>query len=657
MKPLFTEKSAAKPDAPDILAAALEHLAAGRSVIAVCAPVVGGDGCLMSGKNHGASCPGPGKTPLMPWKRFQTERATEDEVRGWFRRWPRMNIGMATGAVSGTIVLDADSPSAVNDALAAGEGELTSAPMVRTSKGAHWYIAHPGEPVRNFARKRPGLDFRGDGGYVLIPPSLHKSGTRYEWHATPEDMGGLPEAPSWLMELLKKKTPDRERTSSDEESDGPLDYGQFVDGVGEGARNDRLWSLVCSMRAKGIDIELAKLAAVGAFQQCNPPYDEADPIEMVERAYEAYPAPEAGARLGDDWDDDDEEVAEAEGAEHVEGPDDYPIASLGELLTKSDLVDDRWLVEGLIPNGSLVWLYAGPGTGKNMFAFQMALHVANGDPLDDREVKGGPVLFFCEDMSVASALEYLELLARGNGLDPDCAFFLNRKQGLQLTSDAGRALAWQKIQEVNPVLVILDACESLVPSNDYTTKELQHLRKLVSDCRNADITVIVIDHTNKSGSGSRGGKNAVDQLYGGRAKSAAADVMIRLTGDLKGSGVRAEWTKVRGAAIPPHEISLRETEDGLRLTIVSTITKAKTPSEKKIVQYLTGVSGEERAKREIARATKLSERQVGRSAGVLFGNGVIKRRYQPMPSGAREAYFWIPCHDDDVVGIADNDAA
>src|SRR5687768_781492 len=90
-----------KYDPDDMLQAALDHLAAGRSVIPICSPRPGGRNC----HQHG-NCKAPGEMPLTTWEKYQTELATEAGVRRWFRQWPDMNIGMATGAVSGTVVVD-----------------------------------------------------------------------------------------------------------------------------------------------------------------------------------------------------------------------------------------------------------------------------------------------------------------------------------------------------------------------------------------------------------------------------------------------------------------------------------------------------------------------------------------------------------------------
>ena len=144
------------------------------------------------------------KKPVMSWKQYQGERADEATVRDWWRDDPNRNIGIVTGEISGLIVLNVDGP----DGAATLEtlGELPRTPVVRTGNGMHYYFRHPGGKFRNFAKKLPGLDFRGDGGYVVAPPSVHKSGSIYEWEVSPSE-ADLADAPVWLLELISEPKP------------------------------------------------------------------------------------------------------------------------------------------------------------------------------------------------------------------------------------------------------------------------------------------------------------------------------------------------------------------------------------------------------------------------------------------------------------------
>ena len=137
-----------------------------------------------------------GKRPLVKWERFQSERADPAQVDTWAGR--DTNVGIATGAVSGLLVLDLDSEAAITEAEALG---LPNTLTVRTGKGLHAYFQHPGGKVGNRAGLKPGWDIRGDGGYVVGPGSLHPSGKRYEWQ-NPPGLFELAPLPEWLAKML-----------------------------------------------------------------------------------------------------------------------------------------------------------------------------------------------------------------------------------------------------------------------------------------------------------------------------------------------------------------------------------------------------------------------------------------------------------------------
>lgn len=139
------------------------------------------------------------KKPLIKWQQFQETPATPEQIREWWAKWPNANVGIVTGAVSNLVVLDEDGPE--GRAQIEANGGCDGA-VVQTSKGRHFYFQHPGFVVRNFARKLPGLDLRGDGGYVAAPPSVHESGVLYDWTTDPIR---IDEVPEWLLEHLKEE--------------------------------------------------------------------------------------------------------------------------------------------------------------------------------------------------------------------------------------------------------------------------------------------------------------------------------------------------------------------------------------------------------------------------------------------------------------------
>jgi P4 family phage/plasmid primase-like protien len=139
-----------------------------------------------------------GKKPAGAWKQYQAARPPIELVQQW-ASVPR-NVGIATGAVSGIVVLDLDSDDAVQEAERRGLPDTITA---RTAKGRHVYFRHPGGEIGNRAGVLPGWDIRGDGGYIVAPGSLHPSGALYAWDNSP-GLFELADMPAWLVELLTR---------------------------------------------------------------------------------------------------------------------------------------------------------------------------------------------------------------------------------------------------------------------------------------------------------------------------------------------------------------------------------------------------------------------------------------------------------------------
>jgi putative DNA primase/helicase len=126
---------------------------------------------------------GPDKRALVPWKRYQTTRPTLDEINRWEKTLRPAAWAIVTGAISGRITLDFDGEAGVGTMR-----RLGLHPQRRTpSGGYHVDFAHPGSPVptlnskskRELGAKYPGLDIRGDGGYVIFRGTTERGS--YEW--------------------------------------------------------------------------------------------------------------------------------------------------------------------------------------------------------------------------------------------------------------------------------------------------------------------------------------------------------------------------------------------------------------------------------------------------------------------------------------------
>ena len=152
-------------------------------------------------------CQSPAKHPITI--RGYLDASTRlDQVQRWWRRWPHANIGVPTGAAFDVVDVDGPTGLAGLRSLIA-RGEFAPGPMVRTGRGWHYLVTPTGHGCR--VGLLAGVDYRGRGGYVIAPPSVHASGRRYRW-STPllgDDAAPLPQLPAALAQRLRPP-PDRD---------------------------------------------------------------------------------------------------------------------------------------------------------------------------------------------------------------------------------------------------------------------------------------------------------------------------------------------------------------------------------------------------------------------------------------------------------------
>ncbi len=133
----------------------------------------------------GPACESPGKHPLVPGG-FKAATTDPGTIRHWWEeKWAWANVAIATGKISGLVILDVD-PRNGGDAKKL-PGNLPLTPTVSTGGGGeHYYFLYPEDcEVGLHHGLLPGIDVQGNGGYVLAPPSRHISGKKYVFAVTP----------------------------------------------------------------------------------------------------------------------------------------------------------------------------------------------------------------------------------------------------------------------------------------------------------------------------------------------------------------------------------------------------------------------------------------------------------------------------------------
>jgi putative DNA primase/helicase len=141
------------------------------------------------------------KAPLVEHG-FKDATRDRDQIAAWWRRWPRADVAVPTGAATGLVVLDIDidPTKGINGLDALEEIGISTHPATPTAHtprgGLHLYFAHPGGEIRNSAgRIGRNIDVRGDGGSIIVPSG--QPGRSWDPHLglnTP-----LAPMPAWMM--------------------------------------------------------------------------------------------------------------------------------------------------------------------------------------------------------------------------------------------------------------------------------------------------------------------------------------------------------------------------------------------------------------------------------------------------------------------------
>lgn len=153
---------------------ALRYMRMGWSVIPCHVPLRNG-GC-----SCGRECSWPGKHPRVNWREYGQRRASRAEIVQWFEQeFYGSNVGVVTGTISNLVVVDVDH-GAIDSFR---ELHLPYTPRVAFSgsgEGIHFFYQCR-TPIPSKIGLVPNIDVKADGGFIVLPPSTHKSGRHYEW--------------------------------------------------------------------------------------------------------------------------------------------------------------------------------------------------------------------------------------------------------------------------------------------------------------------------------------------------------------------------------------------------------------------------------------------------------------------------------------------
>jgi hypothetical protein len=439
------------------------------------------------------------KFPDIDWKKYQTQRATEEEALGW-------NEGLAVicGAISGNLVcLDFDEETAYEEWAELNPIAAVELPTAKSARGTHVFFRTE-KPERSGKLSLIGAtakvgDLISEGKLVVLPPTIHPSGLKREWIKEP---GG--EIPTRTLEELGV-THGRAIQLDAELPEGAK--------AGLGGRHEHLMRQALLLRKGGIrGSTLAQCLNAVNQVECAPPLPRFE-VDQLAVWTNALPEEEmiVVRKQKDAFGHESGSIgvlpnpaAEAEryDAAFVAAPD---------YLEEED-AEQEWLVEGFLPTGYLVVLGGTSKAGKSCFLTALAVAVATGSEFLGMKTAGltieedpnrqslivnrqlPSVLWCCYEESKAERA----MMIRAYGLAPDRLLVTHEKP--LIDSPDGLALLKHNVRKHGAKLLVIDplyganSAESLSDGRS-ARNALQGLKDL---CNEEGCTAVVIHHLTKN---------------------------------------------------------------------------------------------------------------------------------------------------------------
>jgi hypothetical protein len=514
------------------------------------------------------------KRPLLStWKEFESTPVPDSQFDKWFG-WEgshktRTNIGLITGACSGgAFILDVDShknPEAqewlMNLLDSYNEGNRLSCPTQQTGGGGFQYLLRAPAGWTPPTIKTPiGIDIRGQGGFAVMPPSVHDSGSEYKWIKGSEPWNiEIPEAEGWLtaeIDLLAQKYGaggNRDNIYGENATNSVVtptpqyaktDFGQIIDGREEYMTKVVFAKVLSLYRDSPIlpsaeRLQDAMREAFGSYERnVKSRIQEAGTpnhilLEREGRGHSLFAQKWSYAIK--QWDDKVAREAamprtRGDGAQTPAGEfvdewtaqnDIYEILNEGQIMA---LPDPVFLIDKMVIENSLGFIYGAPASGKSFIALGMGMTLATGQTKWwGKDVNGSGAVIMISSEGTADMKNRLAAWRRALHVDAPSQFHLIR-QTINFMDAGDRDKLHRTVSTIvdkigsNPIMVIVDTLSRAMAGTDENDQAAASM--MVQACDGIreiwKTTVLCVHHTSRMGNmrGSTVFEGAADFIYG-----------------------------------------------------------------------------------------------------------------------------------------------
>lgn len=420
-----------------------------------------------------------GKRPaIASWKVYQERQPTDEELLQWFDGTEN-NIAIVTGRVSNVAVIDLDSEDAVKFAQA---HDFTDTATVKTARGLHLYCRYSeGENVRNFQKRDdlPDIDLRGEGGYVVAPPSVHESGIRYHW-----DRG---------LDTPLLPLPDRvlQRTV-----DGRQRISELYAGVEQGRRNDSLTRLAGSWVRDGLALEECLENARIWNTHNEEPLSDEEMERTVRSIFDAHRRTLIHVHEHETLDSPEAVIDPS-----TFNPDE--VLQAGSDLAQLD-VHIEYAIDKILPERSVTLFYGAGGIGKTWLSLAIARSVSEGRPFMGWDTKRMPVYYIDYENPLPMLVDRVRKI-RANEVR-----FWHSSSTLNPPQLDGRN--WALLSRLERGLIIIDTLRASQNKEENNSLDMRLIMTRLKKIRDQGFTILLLHHTPKNQLRMYKGSTAISDL-------------------------------------------------------------------------------------------------------------------------------------------------
>lgn len=435
------------------------------------------------------------KRPYMTnWLQYTKTRAPKAMVEGWFTNLTGAGVGVITGRISNMVVLDVESncPYPIEDLLKRYPTQM----IARSGGGGyHLFYQYPTSQTRvaNRVRIFEGADLRADGGFIVLPPTIHPSGNRYEW----VKRGPLGAFPVALLELQAQPRVQGEGWIT-----------EALRGVSEGGRNDACARLAGYFFKKGMNADIVEALLLDWNERNEPPLPVQEvrtTVKSIERSHATGQSQFTQVQYVDDRTETEREQQHKESSFGIMRMTDYVKGYGGDGVS--------WLVDEWLPDKSITFLVSPPESYKTWLLLDLAVSVSAGVPFLGRyQVNNpGPTLIIQQEDSHSGLTDRLALIVEQklNALPklgenewtvpamPDLPIYVHPDRQLRFGNKKVLEEMEQQIAAIRPKVVMIDPLYSTTDSTDNYMADLANRMMVLKTWRDKYGCSFLIAHHSK----------------------------------------------------------------------------------------------------------------------------------------------------------------